>query len=56
MLFKWHALGQEYEIEQSELIRNVARSGALLTGILAKGSLAEDAPTYTNTRRIVVPV
>jgi hypothetical protein len=37
MLFKWHALGQEYEIEQSELIRNVARSGALLTGILAKG-------------------
>jgi hypothetical protein len=37
MLFKWHSLGREYEVERAQLIKDVARSGALLNGILGKG-------------------
>jgi hypothetical protein len=37
ILFKWHSLGREYEIEKAQLIKDVAHSGALLNGILGKG-------------------
>ena len=37
ILFKWHSLGQEYNIEKSELVKLVERSGTLLNGVLGKG-------------------
>jgi predicted MPP superfamily phosphohydrolase len=37
ILFKWHSLGQEYELEKAQIIRNVASSGSQLNAILGKG-------------------
>jgi len=37
ILFKWHSLGQEYELEKAQIIKNVASSGSQLNAILGKG-------------------
>jgi len=37
ILMKWHSLGQEYDLEKPDLVKNVARSGTLLNGVLGKG-------------------